>query len=208
MSTHADEEQDDDEIRSEQHQQDFTAVEIKDAADQDEPHSGEKTQRKKKPAGWADVRGGAEKDIEGVKEEEDSEKEDGETRPAVDGEPSTGEREVEPAGNKEMEKEGGECRGEEHERLGGELRLRKPGMKQKQGESHKEEKAGEIIALIERQGTKRHPIAKKKNHGERDGDEFEKESREGWKRGGAGLCGRVAAECFAEKRASEENDAA
>jgi hypothetical protein len=81
-------------------------------------------------------------------------------------------------------------------------------MKQEQGESHKEKKAGEIVALIEKQGTKRHPIAKKKNHGERDGDELEKESRERWKRDGSRLCGRVAGECFAEKRASEENDAA
>src|SRR5208337_4829266 len=132
----------------------------------------------------------------------------GETRPAVDGEPSTGECKVEPAGNKEMQEEGGECRGEKHERLGGELRLREPGMKQEQVESHKKEKAGEIVALIERQGTKRHPIAKQQNHGERDAGEFEKEAREGWKRIGSRLCGGVAAEGFAEKRAGKEHDAA
>jgi len=85
LSTHADEEQDEDEIRSEQHQQDLAAVEIKYAADQGEPDNGEKQQRKNKAAGRADIIGGAEKGLEGVKEEEDGEKEDGEARPAVDG---------------------------------------------------------------------------------------------------------------------------
>ena len=75
-----------------------------------------------KAAGWADVRGRAEKDLEGVEEEDDGEEEDGEARPAVEGEPGVGESKVKPAGNEEMEKEGGKCRGEKHERLGGELR--------------------------------------------------------------------------------------
>lgn len=81
-------------------------------------------------------------------------------------------------------------------------------MEQEQGEPHEEKEAGEIVALIEGQGTKRHPIAKKKNHGERDDGEFEKESRERRKGFGAWLCGNIAAECFAEKRASKEHDAA
>src|SRR5208282_436915 len=81
-------------------------------------------------------------------------------------------------------------------------------MQQEQSESCEEEKAGEIVALIKRQGTQRHPIAKKIDHDERDAGEFQKESREGWKRNGSRLCGRVAAECFAEKRAGKEHDAA
>src|SRR5208337_1247366 len=81
-------------------------------------------------------------------------------------------------------------------------------MQQEQSESHEKKKAGEIVALIERQGTKRHPLAKKQNHGERDSGEFEKEPGEGWKRSGSRLCRRVAAERFAEKRAGKEHDAA
>lgn len=61
MSAHADEEQDEDEIRSKKHQQDFTALEIEDPADQCEPGNGKEYQRKKKAAGRAEVRGGAEK---------------------------------------------------------------------------------------------------------------------------------------------------
>jgi len=208
LSTQTDEEQDKDEIRSEEDHQDFAALEIEDPADQCEPGNGKEHQRKKKAAGWQDVRGGAEKGLEGVEKEEDGEEENGEARPAMEGEPGVGESKVEPAGNEEMENEGGKCRGEKHERFGRELRKSETGMKQEQGEPREEEEAGEIVALVEGQGAKRHPIAQKKNHGERDTGEFEKESREGRKRRGPGLCGRVAAEGFAEKGASKENDAA
>ena len=208
LSTHADEEQDKDEIRSEENQQDFAALEIEDPADQGEPGNSKEHQRKKKAAGWPDVRGRAEKDLEGVEKEEDGEEENGEARPAMEGEPGVGESKVEPAGNEEMEKEGGKCRREKRERLGGESRQGEAGMKQEQGKPRKEEKAGEIVALVEGQGAKRHPMAEQKNHGERDAGEFEKESRKGWKGRGARRCGNFAAKCFAEKGASKENDAA
>jgi len=81
-------------------------------------------------------------------------------------------------------------------------------MKQEQGEPYEEQKAGEIVALVEGQGPKRHPIAKDKNHAERGAGEFEEESREGWKGSGAWLCRDFASKCFAEKRASKQHDAA
>jgi len=81
-------------------------------------------------------------------------------------------------------------------------------VKQEQSESHEEKKAGEIVALVEAQRAERHPMAEKKNHGERDDSEFEKESREGWEGRGARLGRNFAAQCFAEKRPRKEHDAA
>ncbi len=208
MSTQSDEEEGEDEIGSEEDQQDFAALEIEDAADEREPDNGKEHQRNKEAVGWADVTGRAEKGFEGVEEEEDGEEEDGEARPAVESEPGIGESKVKPSGNEEMKEESGKRRREKHERLGTELRKRKAGMKQEQGEPREEEKAGEIVALVEGQGAKRHPMAKQKNHGERYDGEFEKESRKGWKGRGARRCGNFAAKCFAEKRASKEHDAA
>jgi len=124
LSTQSDEEQDEDKIWSEEDQQDFAAVEIEDAADEGQPNNGKEHQRLTKAAGRADVKGWAEKGFEGVEEKEDSEDENGEPRPAVDGEPGEGESKVEPAGNEEVEKKSGECRRKKDERFGGELRLR------------------------------------------------------------------------------------
>ncbi len=123
-------------------------------------------------------------------------------------EPGIGEGEIEPAGAEEMKNEGGQSGGEKQTGLGGKLRIRQSGMKKEQGEAGQEEKAGEIVALEQGQGTKRHPIAQKINHGERDGDNFEEDLRKRGKMLGRGLGRSFVAEGFANEWASQQDNAA
>ena len=97
-------------------------MEIQNSHNQGEPGDGEEQNRLKKAAGRGYIGSRPEKEFEGVEKEEDGEEEDGESRPAVEGKPGVRESKVEPAGDKEMEDEGSQRRGEKHSRLDGELR--------------------------------------------------------------------------------------